>query len=212
MDSGIYQLTFANGDTYVGKSLHLQIRWRQHADKLSRGTAAKNMMRAYYNSDHQYPTATVLVECHPDVLDEYEGYWINVLKPTLNTQIPKLRTEAEQYALIRHMEAGSAVYSVPIILIALENLQEKLNRSTEKVVELETVIEELETDYALLDESWDDRAVRDARAIGEYGALEADREYFKHEAKRLETQLLSAEQRWLRVCKATWWQRLWRLW
>ena len=205
MDSGIYQLTFQNGDTYIGKSLHLELRWKQHADKLSRGTAAKNMLRAYYLSDHQYPTAEVLVYCHPNLLDEYENYWINYLKPTLNTQIPTMMTEEEQWALIRHMERGSAKYSVPVILITLENL-------TSENTQLEAKVAELEHDYCELDQAWNCRATRDARAMGEYAALEADCEYFKHETKLLETQLRDAEQRWFRVCKANWWQRLWRLW
>lgn len=205
MDSGIYQLIFASGDTYVGKSLHLTTRWRQHADKLSRGTAAKNMMRAYYQSDHEYPTAAVLVYCHPDVLDEYEGYWINVLKPTLNTQIPKLRSEAEQQVLIRHMEAGSAVYSVPTILIAIENLQSKLNRSTEKVDKLEEIISEQELDYLELEGAWDSRAARDCRSMEHYKTLECERDLLQQEIKTL--QLWQS-----RVIRANWWQRLWRLW
>ena len=205
MDSGIYQLTFQNGDTYVGKSLHLTTRWRQHADKLSRGTAAKNMLRAYYQSDHEYPVAQVLVYCHPNLLDEYENYWINYLKPSLNTQIPQIMSEEEQWALIRHMERGSAKYSVPVILITLENL---IHENTQ----LESKVSELEVDYLELDQAWTDRATRDCRAMGEYAALEADRDYFKHETKLLETQLRDAELRWLRVCSATWWQRLWKSW
>lgn len=205
MDSGIYQLTFASGDTYVGKSLHLETRWRQHSDKLSRGTAAKNMMRAYYLSDHEYPTATVLVYCHPNLLDEYENYWINYLKPTLNTQIPEIMTEDEQWALVRHMERGSAGYSVPVILITLENL-------TRENTQLESRVQELEHDYCELDSAWDDRAARDCMAMEQFRKIECDRDYFEHEAKLLEAQLRKAEQRWLRVTRATWWQRLWQLW
>jgi hypothetical protein len=212
MDSGIYQLTFLNGDTYVGKSLHLETRWRQHADKLSKGTAAKNMLRAYYLSDHCYPQATVLVNCHPDLLDEYEGYWINFLKPTLNTQVPKIKTEAEQWALIRHMERGNQIYSTATTLMALENMATKAGELENEVDTLKTAVQELELDYELLDESWTIRAVRDARANAEYRKLEADLEYWKHEANLLATQCRSAEQRWFRVLKANWWQRLWKLW
>ena len=212
MDSGIYQLTFANGDTYIGKSLHLQIRYKQHSDKLSRGTAAKNMMRAYYQSDHEYPTAQVLVYCHPDVLDEYEGYWINVLKPTLNTQIPELRTEAEQLALIRHMEAGSAIYSVPVILIALENLQSKLNRATETVDKLEATIQEQECDYCELEGAWDSRAARDARAIEGYAQLEQERDWLHKKVQACTNEIENLKWFKTRVTRATWWQRLWRTW
>ena len=212
MDSGIYQLTFLNGDTYVGKSLHLELRYRQHCDKLSKSTAARNVLQAYYASNSKFPAVTILLECHPDVLDEYEGYFINWLKPTLNTQIPEMRTEAEQWALIRHMEAGSAIYSFPTILIAIENLQSNLNRSTELVEKLEHKIVLVENKYIKLDESWDIRALRDCRAMDKYTQIEGDRDYFEEETKRLTAQLRSAEQRWLRVLKANWWQRLWKSW
>ena len=46
MDSGIYRLTYRTGETYVGKSIHLTTRWKQHFDKLSKGKAAKNMQRS----------------------------------------------------------------------------------------------------------------------------------------------------------------------
>lgn len=205
MDSGIYQLTFANGDTYVGKSLHLETRWRQHSDKLSKGTAAKNMMRAYYLSDHEYPTATVLVYCHPNLLDEYENYWINYLKPTLNTQIPPMMTEDEQLALIRHMERGSAKYSVPVILITLENL-------SRENTQLEQKVSELEHDYHELDSAWTDRAARDCRAMQQYTTLETSCKNLGSEVKTLKNQVRALEQYKSRTIKANWWQRLWRQW
>ena len=205
MDSGIYQLTFASGDTYVGKSLHLETRWRQHSDKLSRGTAAKNMMRAYYLSDHEYPTATVLVYCHPNLLDEYENYWINYLKPTLNTQIPPMMTEDEQLALIRHMERGSAGYSVPVILITLENL-------SRENTQLEQKVSELECDYHELDSAWTDRAARDCRAMAQYATLETNCKNLGSEVKTLKNQVRALEQYKSRTIKANWWQRLWRQW
>ena len=205
MDSGIYQLTFANGDTYIGKSLHLTTRYKQHSDKLSRGTAAKNMMRAYYQSDHEYPVATVLVYCHPNLLDEYENYWINYLKPTLNTQIPPMMTEDEQLALIRHMERGSAKYSVPVILITLENL-------SRENTQLEQKVSELEHDYHELDSAWTDRATRDCRAMQQYTTLETSCKNLGSEVKTLKNQVRALEQYKSRTIKANWWQRLWRTW
>jgi hypothetical protein len=198
MDSGIYQLTFSSGDTYVGKSLHLTMRYKQHADKLSRGTAAKNMLRAYYQSDHQYPSAEVLVYCHPNLLDEYENYWINYLKPTLNTQIPPMMTEREQLALIRHMERGSATYSVPTLLIVVEEFVEDNKNLKQK-------ISELESDYETLDTAWNSRAIRDARAMREYQTLEINRDNLCEKVRLLELFKF-------RVTNATWWQRLWRTW
>lgn len=194
MDSGIYQLTFANGDTYVGKSLQLSTRWKQHTDKLSKGTAAKNMMQAYWNSDHEYPTAHILLECHADVLDEYENLFINNLQPTLNTQRPRPRTEAERAALVRHAEAGNAIYSMPTIIMALENVLDERNQAQAEVEELEETVE-----------AWEDRAIFDLRKGQHYRELEANRDSLAVQVSEL--------QEWKgRVIRANWWQRLFCAW
>ena len=198
MDSGIYRLTFANGDTYVGKSLHLRVRWRQHYDKINKGSAAKNMMEAYYMSGKKLPDTEVLLECHPDVLDVYENYFINALEPKLNTQIPDLKTENEQWALIRHMEAGSAIFSVPTMLLALEEINSERCNLSER-------LEEIRAEYSDLDELWDNRAARDNRARADY-CLAVDR--YKEVVESLEK--LRGWQR--RVLKANWWDRLWMSW
>lgn len=205
MDSGIYELTFANGDTYIGKSLHLKTRWKQHADKLEKGTAARNMLDAFKNSRNKMPKVKVLLECHPDVLDEYENYFINAERPTLNTQRPAPRSDEEIDALVRHANRGSAVYSVPVLIITLENYSTSETALTTKCAELASERDELES-------TWDIRAVRDARAIDKYVEIETDRDYFKQETKRLTAQCRDAEQRWARVLRATWWQRLWKTW
>lgn len=205
MDSGIYQLTFNNGDTYIGKSLHLKTRWKQHADKLEKGTAAKNMQEAFRLSRNKMPNAKILLVCHPDVLDEYENYFINAIHPTLNTQRPQPRSEEEQDALVRHANRGSATYSVPVILITLENISASETALTTSCAELTTECEELEA-------TWDDRAIRDARAMDKYTEIEGERDYFEQETKRLTAQCRDAEQRWFRVLRANWWQRLWKSW
>lgn len=202
MDSGIYRLTYANGDTYVGKSIHLTVRWKQHFDKLSKGTAAKNMMEAYYRSDHQFPQTEVLVYCHPDMLDKYEGYFINLLKPPLNTQIPELLPESEQRALIRHMQRGNANFSIPEILEHIEKyweIEENLNSSNEYLADK----------VARLTEDWDDRALQELYKMDKYNELLIDKVNLdgENEMLNLENEKLTAFKR--RVLNANWWQRLW---
>mgnify|MGYP000482847239 CR=1 FL=1 len=193
MDSGIYQLTFANGDTYVGKSLHLATRW-QHSDKLSKGTAAKNMMQAYWASDHQYPTAKVILYCHPDVLDEYENLFINDLLPTLNTQRPTPRRFEEREALARHAEAGRAGYAVPVLMMTLENLQEQNNDFQDQVVELETIVDD-----------WNSKVVFELKKSERWVEIEATVEDLYMENFKL----LAFKQR---VEHANWFVRLFNLW
>lgn len=194
MDSGIYQLTFANGDTYVGKSLHLATRWQQHADKLSKGTAAKNMMQAYWASDHQYPTAKVILYCHPDVLDEYENLFINDLLPTLNTQRPTPRRFEEREALARHAEAGRAGYAVPVLMMTLENLQEQNTNLQDQVVELETIVDD-----------WNSKVVFELKKSERWVEIEATVEDLYTE----NFELLAFKQR---VEHANWFVRLFKLW
>lgn len=205
MASGIYQLTFNNGDTYVGKSLDLTRRWQQHLDKLEKGTAAKNMQQAYKNSYFEAPKAEVLLECHPDLLDEYENIFINQNNPTLNTQRPQPRPPVEREALWRHAEQGRAGYSVPVVLITLENYAD---RNSELVSELDGVrdtLESLEADYEELDRAWDNRTLQELRKTETFVTLEDN-------CGRLEKQLRDAEEFRLRVLQANWFQRLFGLW
>jgi hypothetical protein len=87
MTSGIYRLTFANGDTYIGKSINIDTRWNQHRDKLIKGKAAKAMPQAYELYGH--PEGEVLFECHSDHIDLVEACLISRLRPTLNATRPE---------------------------------------------------------------------------------------------------------------------------
>lgn len=193
MDSGIYQLTFANGDTYVGKSLHLTTRWQQHYDKLSKGTAAKNMMQAYYASDHQYPKAHVILHCHPDVLDEYENLFINDVLPTLNTQRPTPRKFDEREALIRHANEGNAIYGVPLLIMTLESLTAEKSELIIQVAELEEIVDD-----------WNSKVTFE---------LAKDRKYSQllNYLENLETEHIDLIAFKLRVKSASWFDRLFNL-
>ena len=83
MDSGIYQLTFADGTRYVGKSINIPRRWEEHRKKLLAGTAAKNMQDRY--SRYGMPDGKVLFECHGDHIDLLESYFICLVQPELNS-------------------------------------------------------------------------------------------------------------------------------
>lgn len=86
MKSGIYKLTFNNGDFYIGKSVDIRNRWKQHWDKFQKGTAAANMQRAF--NTYGYPTQEALFYCHKDHIDLAEEMFIFRLKPPLNGTYP----------------------------------------------------------------------------------------------------------------------------
>lgn len=88
MASGIYRLTFSSGKYYVGKSLDLETRWKQHFNKFATGKAARPMQLEYDRCG--LPQTEVIFECHKDHIDILEELLIEQLKgpDMLNTTYP----------------------------------------------------------------------------------------------------------------------------
>lgn len=212
MDSGIYRLTYRTGETYVGKSIHLKTRWRQHFDKLSKGKAAKNMQDAYEASGHHYPRTEVLLHCHPDMLDYYEGYFINHLQPELNTSIPEELPDESKRLLVFHANHDMAHYSVIETIQALHKTVDDLEESRDNYALVTKKVAEVEGNFDKLSASWTDRAVRDNWEKREYRRALEESEEFAREVGDLEAEVGELKSWQLRVKEAGWWQRLWRSW
>lgn len=93
MASGIYELNFNNQYYYVGKSIDVENRWRQHFGKFEKRTAAKNMLNAF--DRFGYPKTRILIECHQDHLDILEPIFIKKCKDEhgsycLNASMPEI--------------------------------------------------------------------------------------------------------------------------
>lgn len=91
MTSGIYQLNFNDQAFYVGQSINIEVRWKQHFDKFRKGTAAKKMQDAY--NTYGLPDVSILLECHKDYLDMMENFYIAANQSysgSLNTTAPPL--------------------------------------------------------------------------------------------------------------------------
>ena len=86
MTSGVYELKFANGDRYIGKSINIETRWKQHFDKFQKGTAAKAMQHAY--NTYGTPKGDILCTCHSDHIDILEACYIARHNPELNSDRP----------------------------------------------------------------------------------------------------------------------------
>lgn len=86
MTSGVYQITFPSGNRYIGKSVHIEERWKQHYDKMVKGKAAANM-QAEWNKWQDWD-AEILVECHPEHIDVVEACFIARNNPELNSDRP----------------------------------------------------------------------------------------------------------------------------
>lgn len=86
MTSGVYRLTFSSGADYIGKSVDIEARMKQHATALKSGKAAGPMQAEYEKSG--MPDATILFICHPDHIDLVEALCISRMDPKLNTTRP----------------------------------------------------------------------------------------------------------------------------
>lgn len=78
MTSGIYKLTFNNGQYYIGKSKDVERRWKEHWTKFQKGTAAKAMQECF--NRYGYPSQELLFDVHQDHIDVIEpividNYW-----------------------------------------------------------------------------------------------------------------------------------------
>lgn len=98
MTSGIYMLVFSSGKFYIGQSVGVETRWKQHFDKFRKGTAAKAMQTEF--TLWGYPATQLLKACHKDHLDMMESLYINhnMIKQgnmMLNSSIPADYTDTE---------------------------------------------------------------------------------------------------------------------
>jgi hypothetical protein len=100
MASGIYRLTFSSGKFYIGKSLDLETRWKQHFNKFATGKAARPMQVEYDRCG--LPETEVLVYCHKDHIDILEELLIDQEKTLdmLNTTYPQVDRTDEVAILI----------------------------------------------------------------------------------------------------------------
>lgn len=87
MPSGVYKLQFTDGSFYIGKSISISNRWRQHCDNFTKGVASSSLQIAYYKCG--LPTCEAVFMCHKDHIDIAEEMLINRLKPDLNGTCPK---------------------------------------------------------------------------------------------------------------------------
>lgn len=149
MKSGIYCLTFKNGEKYVGRSIDIERRWAEHAEKLRNGKAAKSLQAAF--DRYGYPSAKILMLCHSDHCDLMESYFICKLQPELNSVggIAVSASEFEvleqhpnwlQYSTVEHLNKMME-YELDIEKLRNDN-KEHVNALEKKIKKLENYIEQ----------------------------------------------------------------------
>lgn len=104
---GIYLIkNLTTNECYVGKSKHIEKRWRQHFD----GSYGAMHSRQFQEAIDRYGKAgfsfQVLEECDIEDLHERERYWIDKLKPAYNTVMDGHPVSEETRAKISASLAG----------------------------------------------------------------------------------------------------------
>ena len=206
MASGIYQLEFATGERYIGKSVDIKARWKQHADKLQKGTAAKPMQDAFEKSGHDLPIGNILLECHPDLLDAYEGMCINLYTPELNTSIPGRRTDEDYDILEKYTRTiDGSISSIP----ALINTAFEFNDTN---IGLTATLDRKTAELGALQDGWDDKVAIEAAAIEGHKELLVERDELCVAFRKLGKSCSDLGSWKSRVKKMGWWDRLWANW
>ena len=184
MTCGIYLLGFSSGKLYVGQSVDIENRWKQHFDKFRKGTAAKSMQAEFNRCG--FPGTKILMECHKDNLDMMESLYINhnMIKQKhlmLNTSIPQDYTDTQIAFIVNHEE---------YLKYSIFELMRGLHTAKDNVKNLEESLEELE-DYGMV--------------------LPDDIKKIKHKNISLERdvqKLIEVNQALSKEASKSWWQKL----
>lgn len=141
MKSGIYQLKFRDGSTYIGKSKDIDRRMLEHKKALETGKAASKLQRAYILSG--YPTYEVLLLCHRDHLELLEAACISRIQPDLNTTLAVYLSEEDIERLVQ---------GLPLLQHSTSTLIALLIDTQNRVDDLEETVESMTDDIDLLEE------------------------------------------------------------
>lgn len=186
MASGIYRLTFSSGKFYIGKSLELETRWKQHFNKFALGKAARPMQIEYDRCG--LPTTEAIFYCHQDHIDIMEEWLIDQFKcgDMLNTTYPKIERTEKVAALIdnsRELLHQSTWEHLEII----QNSEHKVKNAQDDAETAQLALQQYKSEGYIIDDDY-----KEAVAL----ANEFKNRYFKHkhELQRLQ--------------KLNWWDRL----
>jgi predicted GIY-YIG superfamily endonuclease len=186
MASGIYMLTFSSGKYYVGKSLDLETRWKQHFNKFATGKAARPMQLEYDRCG--LPETQVIFDCHRDHIDILEELLIDQLKgpDMLNSTYPQV-TRTDEVAILINNSRDLLRLSTFEHLEILHRVETRVADMREEKETAENALEQMRSSGYIIDQDY-----RDAIAL----TNKFKERYFEHkrELQRLE--------------KLSWWDRL----
>lgn len=101
-ECGVYRVTCVpTGKCYIGSSHRIRIRWTQHKSRLRRSIhVSPHFQRAWNKHGEEAFSFEIIEKCPREVLIEREQYWVDHLKPALNTKRIVNRPNAEHIAKV----------------------------------------------------------------------------------------------------------------
>lgn len=187
MASGIYRLTFSSGKYYIGKSLDLETRWKQHFNKFATGKAARPMQLEYDRCG--LPETQVIFDCHRDHIDILEELLIDQLKgpDMLNTTYPQV-TRTDEVAILINKSRDLLHLSTFEHLELLHQVENKITQLREQKQESDDALEAMRAEGYIMNSDYVD--IVDA-------------------ATELTQQLERKQAELDRLSNLGWWDRLW---
>jgi hypothetical protein len=155
MASGIYRLTFSSGKYYIGKSLDLETRWKQHFNKFATGKAARPMQIEYDRCG--LPKTEVLIYCHKDHIDILEELLIDQEKTLdmLNTTYPEV-DRTDEVAILINKSRELLHLSTLEHLEIIHGAQAQIDAADQKQAQAEQLVEEYLDKGYILDQDYTD--------------------------------------------------------
>lgn len=84
---GIYVIICTvTGEMYVGSSVDVRRRWRQHRNRLRKGTSTSPRLQSAWTTYPDHFSFALLQECLEEKLHSMEQQWFDRLAPTLNVE------------------------------------------------------------------------------------------------------------------------------
>lgn len=144
MTTGIYQLTFGDDSTYIGKSINIEKRWEQHRESFLRDTAARPLQRAYVYFGE--PDKHIIMTCSPDHIDVLEAHFIARCRPELNTQQMKDPFEdiddITEFANIFQMSTMEHIFKMGELIGTCQVKDDEIRELMADITEYQCTVEE----------------------------------------------------------------------
>jgi hypothetical protein len=186
MASGIYRLTFSSGKYYIGKSLDLETRWKQHFNKFATGKAARPMQLEYDRCG--LPQTEVIFDCHRDHIDILEELLIEQFKgpDMLNTTYPDCELTNEVAILINKsrelLHAGTWDH-----LKMIHSSQDRIDRAQQDQAQAEQALADYKANGYIVNQDYLDVV---------------------NLANEFKSRMLTRKDELIRLSKLSWWDRL----